>query len=150
MKIKRCPDHPYCQEYAEGMCDECPIGEILQKDDRKIKNLKAKNKKLQEKNEALKAQIETVAGKPARWNDAKYTVLQEIATAPDADVAPGLEVVSKVTKEIEDAINKRYDQHVFSGELEDTETEAVMDFHADLYFDIEKIKNKYGITDTDG
>jgi hypothetical protein len=28
----------------------------------------------------------TVAGKPARWNDAKYTVLKEIAEAPDADV----------------------------------------------------------------
>ena len=27
-----------------------------------------------------------VAGKPARWNDAKYTVLKEIAEAPDADV----------------------------------------------------------------
>lgn len=30
----------------------------------------------------------TVAGKPARWNDAKYTVLQEIAQCPDADVVP--------------------------------------------------------------
>lgn len=30
----------------------------------------------------------TVAGKPARWNDAKYTVLKEIAEAPDADVVP--------------------------------------------------------------
>lgn len=28
----------------------------------------------------------TVAGKPARWNDAKYSVLKEIAEAPDADV----------------------------------------------------------------
>lgn len=34
----------------------------------------------------------TVAGKPARWNDAKYTVLKEIAEAPDADVAPRAEV----------------------------------------------------------
>ena len=30
----------------------------------------------------------TVAGKPARWNDAKYTVLQKIAQCPDADVVP--------------------------------------------------------------
>lgn len=30
----------------------------------------------------------TVAGKPARWNDAKYSVLQEIAEAPTADVVP--------------------------------------------------------------
>ena len=30
----------------------------------------------------------TVAGKPARWNDAKYTVLKEIAEAPTADVVP--------------------------------------------------------------
>ena len=27
-----------------------------------------------------------VAGKPARWNDAKYSVLREISQAPDADV----------------------------------------------------------------
>lgn len=27
----------------------------------------------------------TVAGKPARWNDAKYTVLKEIANAPTVD-----------------------------------------------------------------
>ena len=27
-----------------------------------------------------------VAGKPARWNDAKYYVLREISQAPDADV----------------------------------------------------------------
>jgi hypothetical protein len=92
----------------------------------------------------------TVAGKPARWNDAKYTVLKEIAEAPDADVAPRAEVAREVIKEIEDAINKRYDQHVFSCDLEDTEAEAVMDFHTDLYFDIEKIKEKYGITDADG
>jgi hypothetical protein len=66
------------------------------------------------------------------------------------DVAPKAEVAREVIKEIEDAINKRYDQHVFSGELEDTETEAVMDFNTDLYFDIEKIKEKYGINDADG
>jgi hypothetical protein len=69
---------------------------------------------------------------------------------PRADVAPRAEVAREVIKEIEDAINKRYDQHVFSGELEDTETEAVMDFNTDLYFDIEKIKEKYGINDADG
>lgn len=34
----------------------------------------------------------TVAGKPARWNDAKYTVLKELAEAPTADVAPRAEV----------------------------------------------------------
>ena len=27
-----------------------------------------------------------VAGKPARWNDAKHSVLREISQAPDADV----------------------------------------------------------------
>ena len=27
-----------------------------------------------------------VAGMPARWNDAKYSVLREISQAPDADV----------------------------------------------------------------
>ena len=27
-----------------------------------------------------------VAGKPARWNDVKYSVLREISQAPDADV----------------------------------------------------------------
>lgn len=37
----------------------------------------------------------TVAGKPARWNDAKYSVLREIAEAPAADV---VEVVRKAVK----------------------------------------------------
>jgi hypothetical protein len=61
-----------------------------------------------------------------------------VELAPTADVAPKAEVAREVIKEIEDAINKRYDQHVFSCDLEDTEAEAVMDFHTDLYFDIEK------------
>jgi hypothetical protein len=79
--------------------------------------------------------------------DGVYAVID---TFPAADVVPRAEVAREVIKEIEDAINKRYHQHVFSCDLEDTEAEAVMDFHTDLYFDIEKIKEKYGINDADG
>ena len=42
----------------------------------------------------------TVAGKPARWNDAKYTVLQEIAQCPDANVAPREEVAREIIGEV--------------------------------------------------
>lgn len=48
----------------------------------------------------------TVAGKPARWNDAKYTVLQEIAQCPDADVVPRAEI-DRLKLELENEALKR-------------------------------------------
>lgn len=66
----------------------------------------------------------------------------------EEDIAPRAEVAREVIEEIEAIINSRYDQHVFSRDLEDTEAEAVMDFQTDLYFDIRKLKKKYNVTDT--
>lgn len=47
----------------------------------------------------------TVAGNPARWNDAKYTVLKEIANAPTVDaVIPQCRIGDKVYFILDDDI----------------------------------------------
>lgn len=71
----------------------------------------------------------TVAGKPARWNDAKYTVLKELAEAPTADVAPRAEVAREIFEEIEKLVASRKLRRGLIGDL--------------LESDIAELKNKY-------
>lgn len=73
----------------------------------------------------------TVAGKPARWNDAKYTVLKEIAEAPTADVVPRSEadkIRSEVAREIFEEINVTWSESYSVGEF---------------FEDIAELKKKY-------
>ena len=53
------------------------------------------------------------------------------------------EVSLKVIREIEKIIDKHYNKHIFDSDLTDTEIEAVMDFSADISYDIYNFKDKY-------
>lgn len=53
------------------------------------------------------------------------------------------EVAREIFEEIDKIIDKHYNKHIFDSDLEDTEKEAVMDFHCDVQYDIDELKKKY-------
>lgn len=80
----------------------------------------------------------TVAGKPARWNDAKYTVLKEIAEAPDADVVSKKEI-EKIFDEFEEILSNNFHADCRIGDwIDDC-------YDADLRDDFWELKRKYGV-----
>ena len=80
----------------------------------------------------------TVAGKPARWNDAKYTVLNEIAEAPDAEVISKKEVV-KIFSEFEKILTDNFHADCQMGD-------CIEDYYGeDLYDDFLELKEKYKV-----
>lgn len=80
----------------------------------------------------------TVAGKPARWNDAKYTVLKEIAEAPDADVIPK-SVIEKIFDEFENILSDNFRPDCQMGD-------CIEDYYcADLRDDFWELRRKYEV-----
>ena len=75
---------------------------------------------------------------------------------PTADVilkhevgALKLEMAKEIFAELDEIVRKRYNQHIFSEDLESEEKESVMDFEGDVSYDILKLKKKYLEGDTD-
>ena len=80
----------------------------------------------------------TVAGKPARWNDAKYTVLKEIAEAPDAEVVPK-SVIEKIFNEFEEILSDNFHVDCQIGDwIEDY-------YDVDVYDDFLELRRKYEV-----
>lgn len=68
-----------------------------------------------------------------------------IDNAPDVDIMPKAELAKEIFAEMYKVRCEIYDKHIFGGDLEDEQNEAIMDFDADLFFAFEELKKKYGI-----
>lgn len=72
--------------------------------------------------------------------------LAERLTSAGVVYAPvEVKVAEKIFTEIEEIIDKHYNNHIFNNkyDLEDEEKEAVINFSDDVTYDIDKLKKKY-------
>lgn len=64
---------------------------------------------------------------------------EDVVIVYKADESTPEKVIDRVFK----TISEVYDKHIFGGDLEDTEKEAIMDYSNDLYFKLGEIRESY-------